>query len=200
MSNLKPSDSNMNSIKDNESLIKRLEHVNNWINNCDQKAGILLAFMGVLLPLILTADFFVIRLSGLVEPIKSFWVKGDGFFDWCNFFRLAAFVIMLFFAARTIIYLIFVLTGKTDYSKFKQNKLEKKSAFFYGSIAGMKYKEFKEMLINSQYDSTTDLISQIYVNSVICESKFDNYKLGLRNMIYFLCVFAVTYIIFLFIK
>ena len=62
----------MNSIKDNESLIKRLEHVNNWINNCDQKAGILLAFMGVLLPLILTADFFVIRLSGLVEPIKSF--------------------------------------------------------------------------------------------------------------------------------
>ena len=198
MSNLKPSDLNMNSIKDNESLIKRLEHVNNWINNCEQKAGILLAFMGVLLPLILTADFFVIRLSGLVEPIKSFWEKGDGLFDWCNFVMIATFVIMLFFAARTIYYLVFVLIGNTDYGKYKQEELENKSSLFYGSIAGMNYKDYKEKLLNSQYNSTNDLISQIYVNSVICKSKFDNYKFGLRNMVYFLCMFAITYILFLF--
>ena len=154
--------------------------------------------MGVLLPLILTSDFFVMKLSELVEPIKSFWEKGDGFFDWCNFVMIATFVIMFFFAARTIYYLVSVFIGNTDYGKYKQVELEKKSSFFYGSIADMSYKDFKEKLLNSQYNSTNDLISQIYVNSVICKSKFDYYKFGLRNMVYFLCMFALTYILFLF--
>ena len=153
--------------------------------------------MGALLPLILIDDFFVIKLSGLVEPIKSFWKK-KMFFYRCNFVMIVTFVIMLFFAVRTIYYLVSVLIGNTDYGKFKQEELEKKSSFFYGSIAGMNYKDYKEKLLNSQYNSTNDLISQIYVKSVICKSKFDNYKFGLRNMVYFLCMFAFTYILFLF--
>ena len=42
---------------DKEDLKFTLEEVNSWINNCDQKASILLSVMGVAITLLLTSDF-----------------------------------------------------------------------------------------------------------------------------------------------
>lgn len=39
-----------------EELNQRLDRVNGWINNCDQKAGILLAFGGAFVAVLLTSD------------------------------------------------------------------------------------------------------------------------------------------------
>ena len=39
-----------------EELQFTLESVNSWVNNCDQKAGILLAIVGVAITVIMTSD------------------------------------------------------------------------------------------------------------------------------------------------
>lgn len=46
--------------EEDPSLVERLNQVNNWIVNCDQKSGILLAFLGVMVPLVFTNEFFFV--------------------------------------------------------------------------------------------------------------------------------------------
>lgn len=40
-----------------ESLELSLDRINAWISNCDQKAGILLATIGVMITVLFTTDF-----------------------------------------------------------------------------------------------------------------------------------------------
>lgn len=58
----KDSPDDNNHVSDNNNIDKEdmkftLELVNSWINNCDQKASILLSVMGVAITLMLTSDF-----------------------------------------------------------------------------------------------------------------------------------------------
>ena len=55
-----------------QELNQRLDRVNAWINNCDQKAGILLAFIAVLL----TSDVIGKGYRYLVEPFYDYWLDG----------------------------------------------------------------------------------------------------------------------------
>ena len=59
-----------------QELNQRLDRVNAWINNCDQKAGILLAFCGAFIAVLLTSDVIGKGYRYLVEPFYDYWLYG----------------------------------------------------------------------------------------------------------------------------
>ena len=56
-----------------EDLKYRLERVVGWVNNCDQKAGILLAIEGVILTIICTSNNIQLIHNRLIKPIYEYW-------------------------------------------------------------------------------------------------------------------------------
>ena len=60
-----------------DELKSRLDRVNSWINNCDQKASILLAVEGVVLTILCTSDYISLIRQKLISPIISVPLKWD---------------------------------------------------------------------------------------------------------------------------
>ena len=52
-----------------DELTLRLDRVNGWINNCDQKSSILLAIEGVVLTILCTSDYISFIHQQLIFPI-----------------------------------------------------------------------------------------------------------------------------------
>ena len=60
-----------------EELTLRLDRVNSWINNCDQKSSIILAIEGVVLTILCTSDYISFIHQRLIFPIISVPLKWD---------------------------------------------------------------------------------------------------------------------------
>ncbi len=163
---------------DKEDLKFTLEEVNSWINNCDQKASILLSVMGVAITLLLTSDFIKFLRNYIFEPFVLYIsAKGEFQFSWDRF----TVFFLLLIAASTLVmsccYLFRAIKANIDYKKlFDENpSIEKTSRIFFGSISKISYEEFKKVAIKQE----EDLKSQIYVNSKIATEKYNNYNKGL---------------------
>ena len=175
-----PDDSNHVSGDNNistEDLKFTLKEVNSWINNCDQKAGILLSVMGVAITLLLTSDFIKFLRHYIFEPfVLHISAKGEFQFSWGRF----TVFFLLLIAASTIVmtccYLFRAIKANIDKKMVDENPgLEKTSRIFFGAISKISYEEFKKVTIKQD----EDLKSQIYVNSKIATEKYNNYNKGL---------------------
>ena len=64
---------------------------------------------------------------------------------------------------------------------------------FYGSISKYNYEEFNKKIKNQTKQSNiNDILSQVYINSKICNKKFKNYNIGLNMaMITIILLFIV---------
>lgn len=185
-------------MEDNTSLIERLNHINNWINNCDQKASILLAFLGVIVPLTFTTDLFTSRILSLIIPIKNYWINNEGSFNFFNFICCSLLAILVYYVVMSIYFLFHVIYGRIDETKYNQDGLEIESLFFFGSISKIKFATFKDQINAATYNSDNDILSQIYINSVIAQQKFTYYNKALKNLASFLISFGIVFIVFLF--
>lgn len=171
-----------------EELNTRLERVNSWINNCDQKASILLAFAGALATVLLTSDIIESGYEYLVKPFYEYWIHDVP--SEISYKKIIVFLLLLPFVwkvANMIKYLILVLKPKTDIADFRDanSLITKNSRLHFQSIAGKKYNDFlHESRTQSEESYLNDLCSQIYCNSKICNDKFENYKKGLE---FFVC-------------
>lgn len=164
--------------KDEDGLQYTLESVNSWLNNCDQKASILLSVIGVIITVLLTSDFFKGLRSYIFKPFVEYWTKEtDLAFSWGRFTVFVLFVVSAIILIISCIYLFKAITATIDYDKMraKHPELVKSSYIFFGSISKMRYEDFKK----DEVDYKEDLKSQIYVNSIITTKKFENYNEGL---------------------
>ncbi len=186
-------------MEDNTSLTERLNHINNWINNCDQKAAIILTFFSVMVPLIFTTDLFTSRIMSLTTPIKDYWLNNEGCFSFFNFIICSILVILGNYIVKCIYFLLKVLNGRIDENEFNQEGLEIDSLFFFGTISKKSFNTFKDQINDAAYNSDNDLLSQIYINSVIAQGKFKYYNKALKSLGAFLITFGIVFIIFLFI-
>ena len=77
-----------------------LESVNSWLNNCDQKAGMLLTVVGVAITVIMTSDFLKYLRSYIFAPFMQFCSGNSNLsFSWSRF---TVFVLLVIFARRPI--------------------------------------------------------------------------------------------------
>ena len=166
--------------KEKEDLKHTLDTVNSWIKNCDQKAGILFTVIGVALTVILTSDFLKSLKDYVFSPFIEYLSDNDGnvSFSWSRFtvFILLAFAV--FILIRTCYCLFKAITANVDYKKMAEDNpgLVNKSYIYYGSISEMSFEEFNR----EDEDYCEDLKSQIYVNSRIAITKYQNYNKGLQ--------------------
>lgn len=185
-----------------EELNTRLDRVNGWINNCDQKAGILLAFAGALAAVLMTSDIVKSGYDYLVKPFYEYWInETDAVVSFKKIIVFSLLMPIVWCAYKMVKFLVLVLRPKTVISDFREegSVITKNSLLHFQSIAGLKYNEFqKRCKAQSEVSYLNDLCSQIYCNSKICNDKFENYKLGLhyflRMMLFCLIELLVVFL------
>ena len=179
--------------KNKEDLHHTFDVVNLMVNNCDQKAGILLTVVGVAITILATSDFLKDLRTYIFTPFVKYWTEeNDLAFSWSRFtvfFLLSIGVAMLILSCH---YLFKAISANIDYKKLSNEYkgLVKNSYIFFGTISKMSIDEFKK----EDVDYIDDLKSQIYVNSIIANAKFQNYNKGL---FWFKFLFLVSVMLFI---
>lgn len=172
-----------------EDLPSILDRIIVWIDNCDSKTSIFLGGLGVIAGIFLASDY----VSRIIEIVR---------FMTSHVNVWAVIYLILFFGSIAVLlagcfFLIRVLISVTDTKSYKKRGVKEESLIFFSSIAKNKalsaYKKKIQKTDNSQFDE--DVISQIYACSIICDTKFRNYKTGLLLSLVGLGVFLVITIV-----
>lgn len=183
-----------------ESLELSLDRINAWISNCDQKAGILLATIGVMITVLFATDFVGGVRKNVVCPFCEYW-KCPNLYEFslfrCLFFCLLVLVIII--CIETSFYSLKTISATTDSKSINgdNTSLVSKSFLFFQTIADMNYAEFKEFEGDEKYQD--DLTSQIYINSKICAAKFAQYKKALRWFYGLVVCISIMFVSYLFV-
>lgn len=163
----------MESKRTREELTDILDRNTAWIENCDSKTSIILAGFGVIVGILLATDYaskFVNIFRYMINNV-SFWS-----------------VVYLIFCVFAIVLILVgcvcwltVLFARVNLDDFSDRGIRSDSLVFFSSIAKYKtlslYKQNLEKCEATQIND--DLISQIYICSIICDKKFKYYKRGL---------------------
>lgn len=182
-----------------ESLELSLDRVNAWISNCDQKAGLLLATIGIVLAILFATDFVDVVKSRIIEPFMLCLKEPTHYEFSCSRFFFS--ISLLFSILTCMISSIYALrTISADLNTKEISKINPSllsdSYLFFQTISSKSLEDFSEF---EGVEYQKDLMSQIYINSSICSKKFGFYKLALRYFYAVVLNIAVMYVLYLFI-
>ncbi len=164
-----------------------------WINDCDSKTATVLALVGVILTIMLTNDGIVAIKDIIKNAINLKEVSG-----WLFVAMWLIVTIVLLFG---FFELVCVLIASIESNDFKQQQLTTNSKIFFGSIAKLNsFDEFRNDYSKmSLSKKLNDLLSQIYINSKIADTKYKKYNCGLRWTIIGFACFITLFVVGFFI-
>lgn len=173
----------------NEELNEILGRINKWIENCDSKVSHILAGIGALAGIVLATDY-------LSKIISIFYTACKNIGAWTIIYLLF-FAFSLGLVIYGVFMLISVLFARVNIETFKAKGLKTDSLLFFSSIAKNKsFLEYRNKVnVCSAEQLKDDLISQIYICSLICDKKFELYKKGLLAVIVGFNVFVLVIVI-----
>lgn len=157
-----------------EEAIDILDRIIGFISSCDNKASIVLGTLGVILSIMLLSD----EIKYLSSAIRTA-SQTRGFFD-------VFFILMLMLTVILIAYGIYrllnVLIARTANKVHDSKIFCFDSLLYFNEIAKNEtYEIYKEKLLKyNKADLLNDVISQIYINSIICKRKYENYNIGTK--------------------
>lgn len=166
---------------------KTLDTINEWTQNCDTKASIILAELGVFFSIIFSSEIGKITFKLIKVSLDLKTV--------CSVIYLCILVIASILISLGIYEFIRVLIPRI---------VKNQSIMFFGNVAS--YENFEKYCdaVNACCDDAIekDLLMQIYTASTICNRKFTNHKLGIilssigvaLFVIWFLFGFFIYYI------
>jgi len=186
-----PSETNERISQLTDDLHRTLE----WIHNADIKNSILLSFIGIIMiPLI---EILFSRASNISISFDSILLREQSLtFILYRFFLFVYFLLIPTTFLNSVFCFMSALYGRVNLKNIKNKNLIKHSLIFFGTISTMEYHVYKNQILNQRLDSRVDdLLSQIYINSVICSKKFKLYNQGLMSMSIFMLLVIVALII-----
>lgn len=140
-----------------------------WTNNCDTKASIVLAFVGVLVSIAFANDYILDTISVQVENILRFWSDDIGEFSVISTIMFISLGGVLIFMGICFYFAINALRANINCSD--------DSIIFFGKIARLSREAYFDKVKNitdSEYQQ--DKLSQIYNCATICNAKFKYYN------------------------
>lgn len=155
-----------------EDALDILERTIRFTNSCDSKASIVIGVSGVILTILFSNE----RITEIKNIVKAAINSRTSY----GFIYLGILFCTVIGFAFGIFKLLQVLFPKTNCDDLKQEEIELNSKIFFGDICkNTTYKQYKNNMMNCSEDEyLNDIISQIYLNSVICDRKFKNFKVG----------------------
>lgn len=162
--------------------------------NCDSKTSIILSFFGIAITIILASDFTTRTLN-----IIKFMLTANNFL---SILYLILMISSMVCVAVGIFFLIYVLLPKTNNKKYSESGLPADSLIFFRTIAENKsFHEYNKRLHECSVDDLKmDINAQVFINSKVCKSKFDNYTTGLKFSVIGTASFVILVIIGLIVK
>ena len=156
-----------------EELNQTLDRTISWIENCDNKASIVLGVVGVVLAILLSEEYIEI-IGKLMHDILSCTTFG-------NIVLLVLIIAAFIMSLAGIVFLIKSLTAKIKIEEFSKRGIFTDSSLFFSAIANNSTLAEYDKKLNEADESVflKDLKSQIYICSIICDRKFRNYNRGL---------------------
>lgn len=140
-----------------------------WTNNCDTKASIVLAFVGVLVSIAFANDYILDTISVQVENILRFWSDGIGEFSVISTIMFISLGGVLIFMGICFYFAISALKANINCSD--------DSIIFFGKIARLsKGAYFDKVKNTTDNEYQQDKLSQIYNCATICSAKFKYYN------------------------
>lgn len=170
-----------------EDLYKKLELVNFWISNIDNKISFILGFVGIFIGFIISKSTPNIFIDISNMPVKDIVTLNFG-----QVFSIILVITMYSTVIYCLILLIIALKGKIDSKVYREHRLKTNSLLFFGNIANMNYCDYKEKCQKEgNKEFLDDISSQIYVNSKICNYKFKLYNCSIKLLIISLVVYCI---------
>jgi len=182
-----------------EEAVKTLERINFWISNCDTKISFSLAFAGILLGGFFSSGIITGSLSKLIKGLKEM-DKSTSYLK-VQYLEITT-VILVAFIILMIVSLTYLFRGKKgsiNPSVYKEADLTLDSTLFFGTIQTKSFVGFRNQMNEIEKGNlANDYLSQVYINSKICNRKFTLYNKGVNWLIASTIVFILLNGMFLF--
>lgn len=158
-----------------EANYKNLERVNNWISNSDTKAGVIVAFNGILFT-------YLIAKFPLIKVITS-----------QRFLDMGSLCLYLIFIVYFVMLMMSVFRAFRAINPNIKEKIP--SVFFFYTISQMDLDKFNKKMRELTTESIEEeLINQTFVNSKIAATKFINLKDSLKYLFISMVFWALSLI------
>lgn len=182
-----------------EEAVQTLERINFWISNCDTKISFSLAFAGILLGGFFSSSIITGSLNKLMKGLKE--IDKDTSYLKIQYLEITT-VVLVVFIILMIVSLTYLFRGKKgsiDTGVYNEADLSKDSTLFFGTIQNKSFIAFKNSMIGIKKDElVNDYLSQVYINSKICNRKFTLYNKGVNWLIASTIAFIILNGMFLF--
>lgn len=177
----------METKRTHDEMVEILDRNTMWIENCDNKASIILGVIGVVAGIFLATDYV-----GKLYSIILFMTSEEHLSIWSIIYVLILFASMVGMIVGCL-FLISVLVPRYRMEEYQKRGINRESVIHYTSIAKHKtFTKYRNKLARlSDEDMVEDLVEQIYVCAIICEKKFTAYKTGLHMCTVSFLIFAI---------
>ena len=146
-----------------------------WTENCDTKASIILAFIGVLTSIVFTSEFILDTIGTQINNIITYWRDSSGTFSILSTMMFVSLIGFVIFMSLCCYYSISSLKANT--------KCADDSIIFFGRIALNSKEDYIEKVNKmTDEDFESDKLSQIHNCAIICQNKFRNYNNSIKYL------------------
>lgn len=187
---------------ENEELKARMDRIIHWVEVCDTKTSIILSVQILVITVISSTDIVIDSIKFILRD--TFFYEGDKVFSFWACMVISLFLALVLLCYRSLYYFFNVLKAKKNADLTReQNIRDKDSLIHFQCIADKgvfdKYVSFKEKENSENKEAEKeDLLSQIYINAVRCNEKFDDYNAGLKWLIWAILALVLFFVSVLF--